>query len=311
MILQTYCAACFKKIPSLRTFITHCPSCRQPLRQDTKTINVQTHPAFSFLLQGDLLTLKVLGHQEKKIDQSMLPLQHDPRATLPPEQYFPLLRVICTSIKALDEADLFTFLPPPVYELLTLLEHSHHVSTKRSPQVQVAITHWLFASWPDRFFAFLDTIYYRNKHPHSLFRHFPWGQLPTYTEAFHLLSQLHQRYRALYEKLGFEALHARVQQRLFAFNEELSLPFFPSLPQQTRAQDVQKGELLRMQTRGQGISPLPSLVEPLPWEDLHSFLERTAKRMQYAKAAQIIQPKTGAYHIETYEVSLLDSAVRL
>ncbi|GHO72193.1 hypothetical protein KSC_110850 [Ktedonobacter sp. SOSP1-52] len=37
------------------------------------------------------------------------------------------------------------------------------------------------------------------------------------------------------------------------------------------------------------IAPLPVRVPPQPWEDLHSFLSRTAKQMLYERVNQVIQ----------------------
>lgn len=134
-----------------------CPSCLQPIHSDERATNAQNHPEFSCLLQGDLLTLEVLGYEENKTASGVLPLPDDPRATLPASQYFPLMRIICMSITALDDDALFTFLSPPFYEFLILLENTAHVTPKKNPQVQVAITHWLFAGGQTRFFAFLGT----------------------------------------------------------------------------------------------------------------------------------------------------------
>jgi hypothetical protein len=53
------------------------------------------------------------------------------------------------------------------------------------------------------------------------------------------------------------------------------------------------------------ISPLPLRLQPLPWEDLYSFLSRSAKHMQYESVAWILHPETSPYHIAPSEVSLL------
>ena len=51
--------------------------------------------------------------------------------------------------------------------------------------------------------------------------------------------------------------------------------------------------------------PLPLRVQPQPWEDLHSFLTRSARRMHYDKAAQVLQPELSSHHIASSKVSLL------
>lgn len=53
------------------------------------------------------------------------------------------------------------------------------------------------------------------------------------------------------------------------------------------------------------ITPLPLRVQPQPWEDMHSFLARTATRMHYDKTAHIIQPERSPHHIAPSHISLL------
>jgi hypothetical protein len=339
LLLQKQCPTCSAQFPAMRISAKQCPSCLQPIRSSERAINAQKHPEFPCLLQGDLLTLQVLGYKENKTDSGILPMPDDPRALLPASEYFPLMRIICMSIAALDDDALFTFLSPPFYALLTLLENPAHVTPKKNPQVQVAIAHWLFAGGQTRFFAFLDTFYYflRNKHPYALFRSFPWSRLPPYSEASRLLQQFYQQYRSIYERQGIEALENRVETRIALFNLPVpnsqdsagSLSLLAELPpqlksishhiltnitethqiitQSTVTQLAEAGDRLRQHKQEPPISPLPLRVQPLRWEDLHSFLSRTAKRMHYEKVTWIFQPETGQpySYIPPSEISLL------
>jgi hypothetical protein len=339
LLLQKQCPTCSAKLPSLRMSAKQCPSCLQSIHFHEYATNAQKHPEFSCLLQGDFLTLQVLGYEENKIAPGILPPPDDPRAPLPASQYFPLMHIICMSIAALDDDALFTFLSPPFYEFLTLLENTAHVTPKKNPQVQVAIAHWLFAGGQTRFFAFLDTFYYllRNKHPYALFRSFPWSRLPPYSEAFRLLHQFYQQYRSTYEKQGIEALENRVEMRIALFNlpapnpqdgaTSWSLPVELPLQLQsishhiltniteknqimaksTVTQFAESGDLRELHLQGPPLSPLPLRVQPLRWEDLHSFLSRTAKRMHYEKVTWLFQPEMGQpySYIPPSEISLL------
>jgi len=336
LLLQKQCPTCSAQFPAVRISPKQCPSCLQPIRSSERAIHAQNHPDFSCLLQGDLLTLQVLGYKETKTDSGILPMPDDLRAMLPASEYFPLMRIICMSIAALDDDALFTFLSPSFYQLLTLLKNTAHVTPEKNPQVQVAIAHWLFAGGQTRFFAFFDTFYYllRNKHPYALFRSFPWNRLPPYSEASRFLRQFHQQYLSTYERQGIEALENRVHQRIALFNLLVpnpqdgaeSLPLHPELPPQlqsiahhiltnitqkqqiiTQSTFVQQDDRLRQHLQEPPISPLPLRVQPLRWEDLHSFLSRTAKRMQYEKVTWIFQPETGQPHsyIPSSDISLL------
>jgi hypothetical protein len=60
-----------------------------------------------------------------------------------------------------------------------------------------------------------------------------------------------------------------------------------------------------MSTHDHAISPLPLHIEPLPWEDLYSFLSRSAKHMHYESVAWLLHPETSPYHIAPAEISLL------
>lgn len=219
VLLQTSCPVCSKKWPSLRFSGAWCPSCFHPIHQDPKDLQKQEHPAFFSLLQGDALLLQMFGFEQGSSDLIALSRAQDLRAFLPAEEFLHLFHTYCTKISSFRTETLSTFLPSSFYQWLLLLENSTDSMRRKKLARQSTITHWLFLGGEARYFAFLDTLNFlqRDTHPVALFRNIPWGAFASYTPAFHLLSPLHQRYRALYAPLGVTALEARVRQRMEAF----------------------------------------------------------------------------------------------
>lgn len=79
----------------------------------------------------------------------------------------------------------------------------------------------------------------------------------------------------------------------------------PSSCRHPHTNQKEGGSPAPMHTSVPTITPLPLRVQPQPWEDLHSFLSRTATRMQYDKAAHIIQSERHPHHIASSHISLL------
>jgi TniQ protein len=53
------------------------------------------------------------------------------------------------------------------------------------------------------------------------------------------------------------------------------------------------------------ITPLPLRIEPQPWEELASFLARTARHMQYAHTSWLLQPELAKQRMTSRNLSLL------
>ena len=53
------------------------------------------------------------------------------------------------------------------------------------------------------------------------------------------------------------------------------------------------------------IKPLPLRIEPQPWEELSSFLARTARHMQYARSSWLLQPELLPFRMTSRNLSLL------
>lgn len=222
VLLQTSCPVCSKKWPSLRSSRAWCPSCFHPIHQDPKDLQKQEHPAFFSILQGDSLLVQMFGFEQGSSDLIAVSRAQDFRAFLPAEEFLHLFHVYCTKISSFNTETLSTFLPSSFYELLLLLENSTDSMRRKKLALQSAITHWLFLGGDAHYFAFLDTLNFlqREAHPVALFRNIPWGAFASYTPTFRLLTQLHQRYRSLYQAQGVTALEKRVFQRRKAFEGE-------------------------------------------------------------------------------------------
>jgi hypothetical protein len=164
----------------------------------------------------------MFGFEQGSSDLIAVSRAQDFRAFLPAEEFLHLFHVYCTKISSFNTETLSTFLPSSFYELLLLLENSTDSMRRKKLALQSAITHWLFLGGDAHYFAFLDTLNFlqREAHPVALFRNIPWGAFASYTPTFRLLTQLHQRYRSLYQAQGVTALEKRVFQRRKAFEGE-------------------------------------------------------------------------------------------
>jgi hypothetical protein len=97
----------------------------------------------------------------------------------------------------------------------------YRVTPTGDGRVQIAITHWLFADWPDRFFALLDALILRSLHcrQNGPFEKYPRTVIVShhYPEAFGLIEKAYKQYQSILEHQGHRELNKRVQQRLSAF----------------------------------------------------------------------------------------------
>jgi hypothetical protein len=118
---------------------------------------------------------------------------------------------------------LLAFLTPEYHAVLAWLQGSRQVVPLRDTRVQIAITHWLFASWPDHLSALFDALQLRCLHLSfgPSFEEF----LPRlfigreYDEAYTFMDRAYERYRSTFDRQGYAALVDRVQQRLDAFGD--------------------------------------------------------------------------------------------
>jgi len=180
-------------------------------------------PEASCLLAGDLLTLKALGVDGEGASGPPATWQEEGLASLSSLQYFSLLHSFCKVVGIFSADYLLAFLTPEYHAMLARLQGSRQVIPLRDARVQIAITHWLFDSWPDHLFALFDALQLRSLHLSfgPSFQDF----LPQLfigsegDEAYSFLDQAYGRYQSTFDRQGFGALTNRVQQRLNAFGD--------------------------------------------------------------------------------------------
>jgi hypothetical protein len=164
VFLRERCPACHAAIPSLRTSPTGCPTCG---KGDYRTAPLSLHPYMpeaSCLLEGDLLTLKALGVDCEAASGPLATWQGEGLASLSPQQYFSLLYSFCKVVEIFSADYLLALLTPEYHTMLVRLQGSRQVVPLRDTRVQIAITNWLFDSWPDHLFALLDALHLRCLH---------------------------------------------------------------------------------------------------------------------------------------------------
>jgi len=223
VFLREHCPACYAAIPSLRLSPTVCPTCGKG-DYCTAPHSLQPYlPEASCLLAGDLLTLKALGIKDDTSDNYLATSQVEGLGSLTPLQYFTLLHSFCEVVKIFSEDYLLAFLTPNFYSLLNQSHANRQGIPVRLVSVQIAITHWLFASWPDHLFSFLDALQlwclrwtFGISFQDFLPGLFIGGE---YGEAFAFLDQAYRRYQSTFDRQGYAALGHRVQQRLYAFGD--------------------------------------------------------------------------------------------
>ena len=223
VFLRERCPSCHAAIPSLRPSPTRCPKCgKGDYRAAPRSLNLFL-PQSSCLLAGDLLTLKALGVDGEHASGLLRTWQEEGLASLSPPQYFRLLHSFCKVIEIFSADYLLAFLTPLYHAMLARVQGSRQVIPARDTRVQIAITHWLFDSWPDHLFALFDALQLRSLHL-SFGPSFE-DYLPRLfigregDEAYRFLDRGYMRYQSADDWQGYAALVERVQQRLNAFGD--------------------------------------------------------------------------------------------
>jgi hypothetical protein len=223
VFLRERCPACHMAIPSLRSSPTTCPTCSKGDYRTAPRSLQPSLPEASCLLAGDVLTLKVLGVDGEAASGPPVMWQGAGLASLSLQQYFSLLHSFCKVVEIFSADYLLAFLTPEYHAVLAWLQGSRQVVPLRDTRVQIAITHWLFASWPDHLFALFDALQLRclqlsfgPSFEEFLPRLFIGRE---YDEAYTFMDRAYERYRSTFDRQGYAALVDRVQQRLDAFGD--------------------------------------------------------------------------------------------
>jgi hypothetical protein len=197
VLLLRLCPTCQKPIPSSRLEPTSCPFCHRAYHSSS-SMPVPLPSEAACLLHGDFLTLRALGVTPLPTHPSISASKSDPRESLPPEQYFALVRATCISLHPLQVPDFQTFLTPAFYDFLVQSKITHRPYPDHVPPLQVAATHWIFAAWPDHFFTYLDALQQWSRHARKkhAFYNFPYRFLlgSRAKEAHAFLSQAYRLY---------------------------------------------------------------------------------------------------------------------
>jgi hypothetical protein len=209
VFLVNACPVCHAPVAPLRTSRMTCPSCH---RGDYRAVS-HSYPVPSFFLAASWLTLRALGVEQ--VSSSLSPLNSPVSVLdgLTPPLYFFLLHTFCKVMNRFSADFHCTWMDRHLYEQLPVSGSELAASSWR---IRLMITHFLFTSWPDHFFAFLDglhmvLLYYGESleaYCVSLF-------FQTFKdEAFSFLRQAYQQYQENDAKEGYRGLCQRVQERL-------------------------------------------------------------------------------------------------
>lgn len=211
--LVNSCPICHSSIPALRPSPTICPSCQ---KGDYRTVSERLRTPIrkdSFLFSATVLTLRALGVESgfsHPVDTSTV-LANQPLAPL---DYFSLLRVLSTMVEQLSADYLRTFLPPEFYG-----EYGSQSCDRGGWRESLAIVHFLFTSWPTRFWGLLDALSLFALHYGESFE--GYCEWPLYEKlrqsSFDFLRQAYEQYKRAHANEAFTIFTRRIESRLQAY----------------------------------------------------------------------------------------------
>jgi hypothetical protein len=149
------CPGCYKPIPTLRPSLTHCPYCKVG---DYRQVQGVAAGGGSFFLIGQKLISHHLTGVNVKQDSSMMLLAGSPLLELPSWDYFHLLEAFLDSLPALFPDDPLLQAESEIRSQLGRGAEMRRPFTLSEWSVLTATFHYIFASWPEHFFAFLDAL---------------------------------------------------------------------------------------------------------------------------------------------------------
>ena len=147
------CPACRHSIPVLRPSVTHCPYCRSGDYRESPVVSLPDDTLFHL---GQAQILEGLGIEAASPCEALAVGWLSPLLDLLPWQYFQLLDAFrCVLGPLFPDAPLLRAAP----EYRPLLRAHPRPHSNLSPlewAVFIATFQWIWHSWPDNFFAFLD-----------------------------------------------------------------------------------------------------------------------------------------------------------
>ena len=192
------CPVCHSSIPALRASLSVCPRCKQG---DYRAALIKLLPDDPFFCTGYALMLRRLGIENQIQECTSATLSGSPLLELLPWQYFQLLHAFRSILGELAPDAAFLRASAEQRTLLRpLLRHRSSSQTER--EVLIATFHFLFASWPDNFFAFLEAL------PHQMCE-FPERKTSRTTGLFRDFGRLYTTW-----------LYRRLQDPAYSFLQE-------------------------------------------------------------------------------------------
>src|SRR5258708_5411345 len=153
IFLTDLCPVCSYPIPLLRSSIVHCPRCN---RGDYREASVTPLPLGESFQEGLALLLCHFGIEGVPPENDAPLKGASPLIGLLTWQYFRLLDAFRCILGPLLPGTPFLQRAAEVNAQLRSHSGTHSTLTLFEWSVVIATFHWLFTSWPDNFFAFLD-----------------------------------------------------------------------------------------------------------------------------------------------------------
>ena len=154
VFLVDRCPRCLKPIPLLRPSPTCCPRCHAGDYRAAQAV-VATNP---LLRSGQRLTLERLGIQGMQVEHEGGVLANSPLLDLLPWQYFLLFNAFRHILSVFSPDDPFLPLDPELHALMRQPSWSRHAASSPLWPVLATTVPFIFASWPEHFFAFLQAL---------------------------------------------------------------------------------------------------------------------------------------------------------
>ncbi len=153
IFLLDRCPACLRSIPVLRTSVTRCPYCRSGDYRESPVVPLPDDTLFHL---GQARILEDLGIEDPSPCEAPAVGRASPLLGLLPWQYFQLLDAFrCVIGPLFPDAPLLRVAPED-RPLLRAHPRPHSNWSSLEWAVFIATFHWIWHSWPDNFFAFLD-----------------------------------------------------------------------------------------------------------------------------------------------------------
>jgi hypothetical protein len=152
------CPVCHKPISLFRTSLTHCQKCRT---SDFRRIRVMFAREDPYLHIGQKLTMVHLGIQsveEMRGNDAVEVLDQSPLLDLQPSQYFQLLYAFRHVLPSLFPDNPFLRASSESRGYLRPWSMSSNTFTAYEWQVLATTFPYIFASWPDNFFTFMNEL---------------------------------------------------------------------------------------------------------------------------------------------------------